>query len=68
MQVAVLGAEENVFTESALVQIAGRAGRNAAYPKGDVIYFHYGKTEEMAAARRHIETMNKEAKRKGWLV
>ncbi|MFB9758549.1 DEAD/DEAH box helicase [Ectobacillus funiculus] len=68
VQVAVLGAEENVFTESALVQIAGRAGRNAAYPKGDVIYFHYGKTEEMAAARRHIETMNKEAKRKGWLV
>lgn len=68
VQVAVLGAEENVFTESALVQISGRAGRNAAYPKGEVIYFHYGKTEEMAAARRHIETMNKEAKRKGWLV
>jgi len=68
VQVAVLGAEENVFTESALVQIAGRVGRNAAYPKGDVIYFHYGKTEEMAAARRHIETMNKEAERKGWLV
>lgn len=68
VQVAVLGAEESVFTESALVQIAGRAGRNAVYPEGDVIYFHYGKTEEMVAARRHIQTMNKEAKQKGWLV
>lgn len=68
VQVAVLGAEENVFTESALVQIAGRAGRNTDHPKGDVMYFHYGKTEEMVAARRHIETMNKEAERRGWLV
>lgn len=68
LQVAVLGAEEDVFTESALVQIAGRAGRNASYPKGEVVYFHYGKTEEMVAAKRHIEAMNKEAARKGWLI
>ncbi|MFD3446544.1 DEAD/DEAH box helicase [Microbacteriaceae bacterium 4G12] len=68
LQVGVLGAEDKIFTESALVQIAGRAGRNAQFPDGDVIYFHYGKTEAMVAARNHIQKMNKEAKRRGWIL
>ncbi|MBB5173767.1 DEAD/DEAH box helicase [Texcoconibacillus texcoconensis] len=57
-QVAVVGADAPVFTEAALVQIAGRAGRKASDPNADVIYFHYGITREMAAAKRHIEAMN----------
>ncbi|WP_226655365.1 DEAD/DEAH box helicase [Pseudalkalibacillus hwajinpoensis] len=65
--VAVLGAEDDVFTESALVQIAGRAGRSASFPEGDVSLFHYGKTNAMIAAGRHIRKMNQEAKAKGWL-
>ncbi|MGQ0438393.1 ATP-dependent helicase ComFA, partial [Bacillus sp. B-TM1] len=36
LQVAVLGAEEEVFSESALVQIAGRAGRSFEEPCGEV--------------------------------
>ncbi|SFL84572.1 DEAD/DEAH box helicase [Salibacterium qingdaonense] len=58
--VAVLGAEAAIFTESAFVQIAGRAGRSADYPDGDVVFFHAGKTEAMAAAKRHITSMNRE--------
>ncbi|MFX3625613.1 MAG: DEAD/DEAH box helicase [Ectobacillus sp.] len=68
LQVGVIGAEEAIFTESALVQIAGRAGRNAAFPNGDVVYFHYGKTEAMLAAKQHIEKMNRWARQKGWIV
>lgn len=58
IDVAVLGSEDDIFTESALVQIAGRVGRSADYPTGDVCFFHYGKTKAMVAARRHILEMN----------
>ncbi|UCZ55394.1 DEAD/DEAH box helicase [Bacillus shivajii] len=59
VQVAVLGAEEAIFTESALVQIAGRVGRSPDEPNGDVVYFHYGKTKEMIKAVEHIKEMNR---------
>lgn len=67
VQVGVLGAEDDIFTESALVQIAGRAGRNAKSPSGDVRFFHYGKTGEMNRARDHIRRMNYRAKQGGFL-
>ncbi len=65
LDVAVLGAEDKIFTESALVQIAGRVGRSSDYPSGDITFFHYGKTEAMVKARRQILNMNKEAREKG---
>jgi competence protein ComFA len=65
IDVAVLGAEEKIFTESALVQIAGRVGRSSEYPTGDIIYFHYGRTREMIKALLHIDRMNKEARKRG---
>jgi competence protein ComFA len=67
VQVGVLGAEDDIFTESALVQIAGRAGRNTEYSSGDVRFFHYGKTGEMNRARNHIRRMNYRAKQGGFL-
>ncbi|MBD8071390.1 DEAD/DEAH box helicase [Bacillus sp. PS06] len=60
IDVAVLGAEDSIFTESALVQISGRVGRSASYTTGDIHFFHYGKTSGMLAAKRHIERMNQE--------
>lgn len=66
--VAVIGAEHSVFTESGLVQIAGRVGRNKQYPTGEVIYFHYGKTEAMMQAKKQIVSCNKEAKKTGVLL
>ncbi|PFJ17363.1 DNA/RNA helicase [Bacillus cereus] len=65
LQVAVLGAEEKIFSESALVQIAGRAGRSFEEPHGEVVYFHYGKTGAMVRAKKHIQSMNKNAKEQG---
>lgn len=58
--VAVIGADDRVFDESSLVQIAGRAGRDRAFPDGGVVFFHYGKTRGMIKARQHIKSMNRE--------
>ncbi len=65
LDVAVLGAEDRIFTESALVQIAGRVGRSSQYSTGNITFFHYGKTEAMVKAKRQMIQMNKEAKEKG---
>ena len=67
LQVAVIGAEEDIFTESALVQIAGRVGRSAQHPDGNVTFFHYGKTRAMVKAIKQMKRMNEEAKEKGWI-
>ncbi len=62
LDVAVLGADHDVFSESALVQIAGRAGRSKDDHDGQVLFFHYGKSLSMVRAIKHIKDMNKEAK------
>ncbi|MFO1444406.1 DEAD/DEAH box helicase [Bacillus sp. Bva_UNVM-123] len=67
LDVAVLGAEDRIFTESALVQIAGRVGRSAQAPGGDIVFFHYGKTEAMLSAKKQIIRMNIEARKKGMI-
>ncbi|MBY0146337.1 DEAD/DEAH box helicase [Neobacillus niacini] len=65
IDVAVIGAEDDIFTDSALVQISGRAGRSKDYPDGIVTFFHYGKTEAMLKARKQITVMNHEGIRRG---
>ena len=65
IDVAVLGAEDRIFSESALVQISGRVGRSHEHPTGTITFFHYGKTEAMENARWQIISMNKEAKKAG---
>lgn len=67
VDVAVLGSEDRIFTESALVQIAGRVGRSAKEPGGSIIFFHYGQTEAMRKARKQIQSMNKQAAERGLL-
>jgi competence protein ComFA len=59
VQAAVLGAEDAVFTETALIQIAGRAGRSSRYPTGMVSFFHNGSTCEMKRAVRTIVQLNR---------
>ncbi|MGD7043332.1 DEAD/DEAH box helicase [Jeotgalibacillus proteolyticus] len=67
IDVAVLGAEKAIFTESALVQIAGRAGRDFRYPSGIVAFFHFGHTEAIVKAQKHIIRMNRQAEKDGLL-
>lgn len=65
IDVLVIGAEDRIYTESALVQIAGRCGRSADYPTGDVIYYHDGMTMAIKRAIKQISQMNRLAKIKG---
>lgn len=58
VQVAVVGAESTIFNSSALIQIAGRVGRNAEFASGDIVFFHHGITVEMDDARTKILTYN----------
>lgn len=59
VQVAVVGAENPVYTSSALIQISGRVGRNIQYPTGDIVFFHHGITMEMDRACNKILEMNR---------
>lgn len=61
VDVLVFDAAHSVFDEAALVQIAGRAGRSASDPTGEVIFFHDGKTKAMVQAKKSIKAMNKRA-------
>lgn len=67
LEVAVIGAEHEVFSESALVQIAGRVGRSFANPAGTITFFHYGKSKAMVKTVHHIQMMNEDAKKRGLL-
>lgn len=58
LQVAVIGADETIFTSSALIQICGRVGRSGAFPKGDIVFFHHGISNEMDDAKFIIEEHN----------
>jgi competence protein ComFA len=59
VDVAVLGADDEIFNEAALVQIAGRVGRKKEDTSGRVIFFHNGKTNEMLKSIKHIKKMNR---------
>ncbi|WP_307069875.1 DEAD/DEAH box helicase [Alkalibacillus filiformis] len=63
IDVAVIQADHHVFDEAALIQIAGRAGRSASDPTGDVTFFYEYKTNAMIQARNYTILKNKEAKR-----
>lgn len=65
INVLVIGSEDRIFTEAALVQIAGRCGRSFEYPTGEVIFFHDGKSVAMKKAVKQIKHMNRLAKKRG---
>ncbi|MBS4208275.1 DEAD/DEAH box helicase [Bacillus sp. FJAT-50079] len=67
IDVAVIGAEDDIFTEAALVQISGRVGRSNEFPAGTITFFHYGRTKAMIKALSHMAEMNDEAYKKGLL-
>lgn len=67
VEVAVFCAGDPVFTEAALVQIAGRVGRDPLKPAGNITFFHNGLTDAMVRAQRHIVLMNKEAVKLGYV-
>ena len=59
---------QKIYSWRTLVQMAGRAGRTAQYPKGKVWFAAAAKTEAMQEAVKVIAKMNKEATAKGYLI
>lgn len=59
LQVIVLSADsERIYTSSALIQIAGRAGRKSDAPNGEVFFVAERESEAMRDAIREIEFCN----------
>ncbi|MET3682999.1 competence protein ComFA [Alkalibacillus flavidus] len=62
IDVAVIQADHHVFDEAALIQIAGRAGRSAQDPTGDVTFFYDETTLAINRATNYTIRKNLEAK------
>lgn len=62
IDVFVLGADEPVFSSSALVQIAGRAGRSLSRPTGTVGFWIAGQCRRVRSAVRQVDFMNRKGR------
>ena len=58
IDVYVLKADDWTFTTASLVQIAGRAGRDANYPNGAVYFFYEHYNCRIRDCQRQIKYMN----------
>lgn len=68
VSIIVLWADhEQVFQESVLIQIAGRAGRAAEYPGGRVLFLAERRSRSMTGAQAKIRSLNREAEQTGLL-
>lgn len=61
IDVIVFGAEDEVFSTSSLVQIAGRVGRKMDRPTGEVLFLAEENTVAIKSAINQIKYMNKKA-------
>lgn len=59
----ILGADDEVFSASALVQMAGRAGRAKERPTGTVCFFVGAMSRRVREALRQIAYMNQKGAR-----
>ncbi|MFM9279931.1 DEAD/DEAH box helicase [Paenibacillus jiagnxiensis] len=65
--VYIMDANDSLFDEASLVQMAGRAGRSKDDPKGKVVFVSPEWTKGQKQAIAHIRTMNRLASKLGYL-
>ncbi|GHP15173.1 DNA/RNA helicase [Lentilactobacillus fungorum] len=63
IDVLVLKADNEIFSAAALVQIAGRVGRNSSRPFGKVLFYCERKSATIRTCQRQINQMNQRAKK-----
>ena len=63
IDVMILGADDEVFSASALIQMAGRAGRAKERPTGTVCFFVGAMSQRVREALRQIAYMNQKGAR-----
>lgn len=66
--VYILDADGRLFDEASLVQMAGRAGRSAEDPFGQVYFCSRERNRAQLQAVHHIQTMNRMARKQGYLL
>lgn len=64
LQVLILGADDPTFTREALVQMAGRVGRDKNHSDGDVLAVVSGPSRRVKAAQKEIRLVNERAERR----
>ncbi len=65
IDVIVMGSNHRVYSQSALIQMAGRVGRSNRDPIGSVWFIHDGWSRAMKGAVREIRQLNRSAREKG---
>lgn len=63
--VVILGGDDAIFSTAALVQIAGRAGRSADFPGGEVTCYVQTQTRVVRHAQSMIARLNRQGKQRG---
>ena len=63
VQVIVYKSDHEIFNKFTLIQIAGRVGRKADSPYGDVLFISQNQSKEIEAAIKEIEDINN-----GWFL
>ncbi|MFC0390412.1 helicase-related protein [Paenibacillus mendelii] len=66
--VFIMDADGKLFDDASLVQMAGRAGRSKDDPAGKVYFFAPARNRAQQLAIRQIVSMNRLARRKGYLI
>ena len=59
LQVIIYDADNEIYNEQTLIQIAGRAGRKIDAPEGEVIFLINKETDDIKQAIKTIESKNK---------
>ncbi|UDM31835.1 helicase-related protein [Lentilactobacillus laojiaonis] len=62
IDVMVINADSEIFSTSALVQIAGRVGRSITRPTGEVLFIYEHLNKNIRQAQYQINLMNRKAK------
>ncbi|MGE5398732.1 MAG: DEAD/DEAH box helicase family protein [Chitinophagales bacterium] len=65
--VIVVGADNEIFDEGCLIQLASRIGWSDAYPNGKVWFVTTKVTRDIESAIRKIKLLNEEAHKRGFL-
>ncbi|MGD9909260.1 MAG: DEAD/DEAH box helicase family protein [Candidatus Izemoplasmatales bacterium] len=60
LYVMIFWADHSIFSKEMMIQIAGRVGRKADFPHGEIIMFSEKITKAMEEAINHIKKMNRE--------
>ncbi|MBP3966762.1 DEAD/DEAH box helicase family protein [Paenibacillus sp. DLE-14] len=66
--VFILDADGKLFDDASLIQMAGRAGRSKDDPAGRVYFYGSSRTRAQQSAIRQIKSMNRIARRSGYLL